>query len=223
MGYRIDNRPVDLAKLKRLKFAPGMKVGDTYRYKNCALRVFKEQEVGMPLETAEYLTEISTGRILLPKHLLFYNNAFKGYTMKLVSNKGAGKRLITTPSIEVIDSIRELEKDVETVSDKKVLLNNLIPGYTLYNGELYVVNPADYSILEQVGREELHKLNAYQLHLLITELIIKDMHKSNEQSETINKMREILRLKDNDESSSSYMKQLLKGQDSIKTLVKKIG
>ena len=223
MGYRIDNKEVDLSGLRQLTFVPTNKAGDVYRYKNSAIRVFREGETPIDKETAEYFTSVYTDRILLPRKLLFYNNAFRGYTMKLVSQRGAGKRIITTPTKDLIECIEALERDVETVSQKKILLNGITPGYSLYNGELYLVNPAGYSILESVSEDKLEQLNEFQLHLLITELIAAELRKNRYLQPTINNVRNLLGLRDNDQSSSSYLKEVIDGQENIKEFVKKIG
>lgn len=222
MGYRLENKDVELSGLRKLTFVPSDKAGDVYRYKNSALRIFKDGESPIDQETAKYLTDISTERILLPRKLLFYNNAFKGYSMKLVSQKGSGKRLITTPKRDLIACVENLEKDIETISRKKVLLNGITPGYTLYNGDIYIVNPAGYTILELENSEKLEQLNEFQLHLLITELISSDLRKAHYPQATINNVKKILSLRDLEEKSSSYLSEVMKGQDSIKELVKKI-
>ena len=71
MGYRLENKDVDLSGIKPLKYVPTKKAGDVYRYKNNVLRIFRENESHIEEETARYLTNISTERILLPKKLLF--------------------------------------------------------------------------------------------------------------------------------------------------------
>ncbi len=222
MGYRLDNKEVDLSGIRKLTYVPTTKAGDVYRYKNTALRIFKDGERVIDQETAKYLSDISTERILLPKKLLFYNNAFKGYTMKLVSQKGAGKKLITTPTRDLINSIEVLEKDIEVLSQKKVLLNDINPGYTLYNGELFLVNPANYSTLEVGDSSTLEQLNAFQLHLLVTELFAGELRKEKYPTPTINELKAMLNLKDNDERTSSYLRELMNGQSNVKELVKKI-
>ena len=161
MGYKLDNKNVDLSGLRQLTFVPSTKAGDVYRYKNDALRIFRDGEEPIDKETARYLTSISTDRIILPKRLLFYNNTFKGYTMKLISQKGAGKRIISTPKIEMIDNIKVLENDIETLSQKKILLNGANPGYTLYNGKLYIVDPSNYRMLEIDSIDTLKQLNQF--------------------------------------------------------------
>ena len=223
MGYRLENKPVDLSGVKKLTFVPSTKAGDVYRYRNYALRIFKDGEKVIDKETAKYLTTISTERILLPKKLLFYNNAFKGYAMKLVSQKGANKKIITTPIDEFIDSVEVLEDDVEAVSQRKVLLNDITPGYTLYNGELYLVNPAKYTTLGIGSPEDIERINKYQLHLLITELISSELNKQNFSQSSIRHLKELMGLRDMDQNTSDYLYDMMGDQRDIKQFVKKIG
>lgn len=223
MGYRLEKKEIDLSRLRKVTFLPNQKAGDVYRYKNYVIRIFKAGEKVIDEETARYLTDISTDRIILPRKLLFYNNAFKGYAMKLVPQKGAGKRIITSPKEEIISCVEALERDIETLSQKKVLLNDINPGYTLYNGKLYLVNPVNYSTLAMGDPFALEKLNRFQLHLLLTELITGELRRAKYSSNTIDYLRELLNLRDNDERSSSYLKDIMEGQSNIKELVKKIG
>lgn len=222
MGYRLENKPVDLSGLRQLTYVPSKKAGNVYRFRNDAIRVFSEGEKPIDEETARYLTSISTERILLPRKLLFYNNAFKGYTMKLVSQRGASKKIITTPKRDLVESVQTLEKDIETISQKKVLLNNTGPGHTLYNGDLYLVDPSKYSILELDSSEGLQNINQFQFHLLLTEMITGEMRRFNFSQATINRMKEIMSLRDNDQTSSDYLSELIDGNADIKQFVKKI-
>jgi len=222
MGYRLENKPVDLGGLRQLTYVPSQKAGDVYRFKNDAIRVFKDGEDVIDEDTARYLTTISTDRVLLPRKLLFYNNAFKGYTMKLVSQKGAGKRIISTPKRELIDAIEVVEEDIYALSQRNVLLSNTGVGHTLYNGELYLVDPSKYRILDLGDSENLEKLNQYHLHLLLSELITTELRKNSFPSSSINHMREIMDLKDNDQSTSDYLSDLIDGQKDIKQFVKKL-
>lgn len=223
MGYRLENKPVDLSGIKKLTYVPSTKAGDVYHYRNYALRIFKDGEKVIDKETAKYLTTISTERILLPKKLLFYNNAFRGYTMKLVSQKGSSKKIISTPIEDFIDSVEVLENDVEAVSQKKVLLNDITPGYTLYNGELYLVNPAKYTTLDIGSAEDIERINKYQLHLLITELISGELNKQNFSQSSIRHMKELMGLRDMDQNTSDYLYEIMGDQKDIKQFVKKIG
>ena len=222
MGYRLENREIELSGLRKLNFVPSTKAGDVYRYKNVALRVFRDGEMPIEEETAKYFTGITTKRILLPRKLLFYNNAFHGYTMKLVSQKGAGKRITTTPKWDLIDNVEVLEEDTETLSQKHILLNGITPGYTLFNGELYIVNPAAHSIFEGGDTRQLNDLNQYQLHLLMTELIASDLRKSGVSQTEIQYMKKLMSAKDPEQYCSDYLREIMAGQNNVRELVKKI-
>ena len=222
MGYRLENKPVELNGIRKLTFVPNMKAGDVYRYRNYALRIFRDGEEAIDEDTARYLTSISTDRIILPRKLLYNNNTFKGYTMKLVSQKGAGKKIITTPKDDFIDCVEVLEADIKELSQKKVLLNAISPGYTLYNGELYLVNPAKYSILE-ADSNNIEKINKFQLHSLIVELISSELNKQDFSQASIKYLKGLMSLRDEDQNTSDFLYGLMGDQKNIKQFVKKIG
>ena len=221
-GYRLENKPVDLSSIKELTFVPSQKAGDVYRFRNYALRVFQAGEKVIDEDTARYLTTITTDRILLPRKLLFYKSSFAGYTMKLVSQKGSGKKIITTPKDEFIDSVEVLEDDIKELSKKKVLLNDIVPQYTLYNGELYLVNPAKYSIFD-ADSNSIERINKFQLHQLITELISRELNKQNFPQYSVKHLKELMNFRDEDQNISDFLYELMGDQKNIKQFIKKIG
>ena len=222
MGYRLDNKDVDISGKRLLKIANGSS-GDVYRYRNNALKIFKQgKETPIDLETAEYLTGISTNRILLPKSLLFYNNTFRGYTYKLVPKKGSSRKIINLPKDELIGNISIIERDVEVLSNKQVLLNGIEPANTIFNGSLYLADPSKYTILDIYSTRELEELNKYQLHLLLTTLMVQELRKSNIDSATERQFKELLEIRDSDDNSSDFLSDIVEGNDSIKQFVKKM-
>lgn len=223
MGYRLDNKDVDLSG-KRLTKIDSLPYGSVYRYKNNALVMFKPgRDNPMDEETATYLTGISTNRFLLPRNLLFYNNAFRGYTYKLVSKKGTGKRMIMLPKNELISNISILERDIEVLSSKSVLLDGIEPINTIFNGSLYLTDPSKYSVLELYETEDLEKLNKFQLHLLLTTIFTLELRKTNIDSSIEKKFKEIMDSKDDIDDTSFFIQDLLEGNDNIKQFVKTIG
>lgn len=222
MGYRLENKDVDLGGLRQLNYVPNKKAGDIYRYKNDVIRIFREGESPIDEDTARYLTGISTDRVLLPKKLLFYNNTFKGYTLKLVSQKGANRKMVGAPKRELIETIGVVEADIDKLSQKKVLLNNTGIDHTLYNGDLFLVDPSKYRILDYGDGESLRRLNQYHLHLLVGEIISTELRKLNFPQASINHMKEIMELRDVDQYPSEYLDSIMGEQKDIKQLVKKL-
>ena len=222
MGYRLDGKDVDIIGKRMTKIGTGT-TGDVYRYRNKALKIFKkEKNPPMDLETAKYLSNISTTNIILPENLLFYNDSFRGYTYKLVSKKGLGKRMITLPKEELIDNIERLESDTETLSNKNVLLNGIDPNNSIFNGSIYLCDPSKYSILEVMSVKELEHLNKYQIHMLLSMMLLQEIRKSNLGGIIERKMKELLELKDIDENTSTYLERVLENSESVKQFVKKI-
>jgi len=222
MGYKLDDKDIKLTGKQWTKIGTGAK-GDVYKYHNMALKVFKEDR-NTPIDfyTADYLSNISTDRILLPQNLLFYNNSFKGYTYKLVSKRGTGQRMIMLPKQDLIQDIRVLEEDIKTLSNKSVLLNGISPENSIFNGELYLVDPTEYRVLEDCSTKELEELNKFQLHLLLTTLISLELRKNNFTSKTEKNVKELFDMREVGENSSRFFSDIIGNNESIKEFVKKI-
>lgn len=221
MIYKIGNRKEDLDGKRIRRIATGSK-GDVYRYRDEAIKLFNpDEELPMTEEVAEYLTKIQTSRILLPRKLVFYQDAFQGYTLRLVQKKGNSRKLIALPGEDLILNSEIIEKDIRTLSDKKVLLNGITPDNVLFNGRLYLTDPAHYKLLELYGTEDLERLNKYQFHVLFTELIAEELKKCNYPQSVVTYMRDLLRVKDVDQPTSEFLKEIIDPKDTIKQMVKK--
>lgn len=222
MGYRLDNKDVDISGKRLTKIGNGG-TGDVYKYRNNALKIFKaEKETPIDIETAEYLTTISTNRVLLPMNLLFYNNTFRGYTYKLVSKRGSGKKITTIPKDELVGNISIIERDIETLSSKQVLLNGIEPSNTIFNGNLYLTDPCQYTKLDSLSTKELEILNKYQFHLLLVTMISSELKKSNISSKLERQVKELLCLRDDNDNTSDFLIDVIDKNDSIKQFVKKL-
>lgn len=218
MGYRLDDKNIKFTG----KLVSTGKTGNVYHYHDMALKEFKDdKKTPIDEETARYLTNISTDRILLPRNLLFYNNKFRGYTYRLI--KGPNKKIITISKKDLIQDIRVLEKDINTLSNESVLLSGVSPENSIFNGELYLTDPSNYTILEDINTPNLEQLNNYQLHLLLVKLITTDLRSIKFATKAkIDAIEAILKGKDLDEESSDFFNDLIGKNDTIKQFVKKI-
>lgn len=221
MGYKINNKDINLNKLQRI--AQG-KRGYVYRYDKNALKVLDDEELDECIdeETARYLTGMRTDRILLPKNLLFYNNTFKGYTLKLISSKPQSKNLISIPKYDFIRNVEELEEDIRLLSAKQVLLNGIDPKNTIFNGSLYLSDPSRYTIFKTTNTENLENLNRYQLYILLQALIVQELRKANVQNDKIESLKDLLEMKETDTECSKYFDEIIDKHSNIKQLVKRI-
>ena len=221
MGFRLDEKEIKLTG-KKLSKIETTKTGDIYRYRNMLLKIFKQnQNPPLEVETAKYLTNIKTDRILLPRNLLFYNYSFRGYTYKLISRKKSS-RMIMLPKEELIDKIQKLENDIEILSKKNILLNEIIPENTIFNGDLYITDPTSYTILDLENTEDLEVLNKYQLHLLLIALFQQEIRKNNFPNKIEKQIKEILEMKDIKEDSSEFIKDIIGKEETMKQFIKKM-
>ena len=221
MGYKLDDKDIKLTGKQWIKIGTGAN-GDVYKYRNMALKVFRDdRKAPIDYYTAEYLTNISTDRILLPENLLFYNNTFKGYTHKLVTKKGT-QRIIMLPKFEFIQNIRILERDIEILSNKNVLLNGVSPDNTIFNGDLYLIDPSEYRVLDTDSHENLESINKYQLHLLLISLMVSELKKNNFSSQVQSEVKELFEMKDNNVNSSDFFSDIINNNDTVKQFVKRM-
>lgn len=230
MGYKLGNRNIDIPGKDVKKIASG-KRGDVYKYRNTVLKVFPKnynREDVIDEENAKYLANISTDYILLPRKILYYNDPkcgideYRGYSLRNLDKKGAKKRLINESSINVINNIKALENDVVLLSKKGVLLNGITPSNTVYNGDIFLADPSRYSVLEEIDFNSLENLNCYQLHLLLSELIVSDAKKEGFNPSTITKIKDLFSIKDDNEKSSEFFTDILEDEANIKQFIKKL-
>lgn len=222
MGYKLDSKEIKLTE-KQLTRLGNSSNGHTYKFQDVALKIFdRPEESNEALETAKYLKNISTDRILLPRQILYFNNKYKGFSRKLLSKKGQGKRIITERTEDFIRDVELIESDNRILSKKKILLDGVNPHNTHYNGNLYLTDPSKYSQLDLYSTEDLELLNKYQLHLLFTELIIADLKKSGFNNSQLAEVKSLLSSKEEDVDSSEFFESIFQEEPTIKQFIKKM-
>ena len=227
MVYKLDDETVELNEYKKLPLIAKGKNGNVYCYGNSALKIFNDtKNPPISKETASYLASIDTSRILLPRKLLFYEDAFAGYSLKLVQKKSNVKKLINSAKDSLIENIDMLEKDISKISKKKILLSGMTPENVKYNGKLYISDPSKYTLLDLPSSgdldDNLEKINDFQLYVLLIELFSDELRKVNFTPSSIRRMKQIFALKDSDQKISTYLNDIIDGQGALKEIVKKI-
>ena len=75
--------------------------------------------------------------------------------------------------------------------------------------------------MKDYADEKLERLNKYQFHVLFTELISAELKKCNYSPAVSSYIRDLLRMKDVDQLTSEYLKEIIDPEDTIKQIVKK--
>ena len=220
MGYYLGNSKINIKGLKRIYSS---ETGDVYKYKSDALRIFKDEK-NPPLDenTADLLMGTSTDRILLPKNLLFYNNSFRGFSFRLIPRQGKGRRLIMLPKDELIGNIALIERDIEKLSNRSILLDGIKPENTFFNGDLFLIDPSKYSILDNCDSRSLEPINKAQIHLLITELMAYELRDKISDKHLEKELKNMMSFREADEDTSAFISDMLGDSDSVKQFLKKL-
>lgn len=222
MNYSLENKRIKLNKVNII--GSGVN-GNVYRYKNLAIKIFTNGEITEGLidsKTCRDLCNISTDSILLPKNLVFYKEKiFSGYTLQLVNT-------IRTHSIVkwdkkcFIDSIESLEEDVLRLSNKGVLLDGILPENVIISDRLYLIDPSKYSFVDKQYCHGLYDLNNYQIHLLLSKLVLISLKKNDITSAKLQKLKKVLLSKESDRLSSKFFDELIGKEKNIYSYVKKM-
>lgn len=142
-----------------------------FKYNNDVIKIFKKDYKleHISKKTIEYLKGIGTKRILMPTGFIKdVDNNLIGYKMKYVS----GNRSIDEDYVEdFFNELTIIKDDIETLSDKGVRLLDINKSNTIYNGGLYMVDPGNYRIGENMPNENIKAWNYNKINILVDELI----------------------------------------------------
>ena len=157
----------------------------------------------------------------MPNKLLYSNDNFCGYTIRSVNKNGRYNKIISTPRDQILDSIFSVEEEIKYISDKRVLLHDLDLEDVIYNGELFIINPDKYLVLNS-NSDLIYDTNILELNSLLSRLISKELNSENVIKKNIVRFNNILKDKDIYTSNCDYLDDLLSKEDNIKCLVKKM-
>ena len=236
MKYQINNEFITPDIIRKLKLIKSGKTGKVYKWKNNKiLKIFSknqpENKCPMDLETAEILSKINSESryIILPLDLVFNKNDYekknlKGYVCQNIDKKG-NKNITKMSKRKLIENIQEIEDDIELLSSKNILLDGLNAENTIFNGYLYISDPANYIKFEE---ESVRNINMKLFQQLLIDLTTRDLRKLKVSKTKIEQVAELLYLKDDEVLNSIYLKDILDTPtytddiDNILTLTKKL-
>ena len=236
MKYQINNEFITPDIIRKLKLIKSGKTGKVYKWKNNQmLKIFtinqSKDDIQMDLETAEILSKINTKSryIILPIDLVFNKNDYKknnlkGYTRLYIKRKG-NSNITKIPKGKLLENIQGIEEDIELLSSKNILLDGLNMQNTIFNDKLYISDPVRYIKMEE---ESVRNINMKLFQQLLIDLTTRDLKMMRVSKQKIERIAELLWLKDDEVLNSIYLKDLLDTPiytndiDNILTLTKKL-
>lgn len=143
----LNGKKVHIYPLLLKKLGKG-KEGRVYEYKGMALKLYYYYtsitgRIG--LKECEYLKQIDTKRIVLPKDILQdekYN--FYGYISELIIP--SKEDLYQINKAKFLNELYALRKEIEILSQNYIRVNDWIPENFMYDGMFHFVDPGEYQI-----------------------------------------------------------------------------
>lgn len=236
MKYQINNEFITPDIIRKLKLIKSGKTGKVYKWKNNQiLKIFtinqSKDDIQMDLETAEILSKINTKSryIILPIDLVFNKNDYKknnlkGYTSLYIKRKG-NSNITKIPKGKLLENIQGIEEDIELLSSKNILLDGLNMQNTIFNDKLYISDPIRYIKMKE---ESVRNINMKLFQQLLIDLTMRDLKMMRVSKQKIERIAELLWIKDDEVLNSIYLKDLLDTPiytndiDNILTLTKKL-
>lgn len=222
MEYSLENKKINLNKANIIGYG---KTGNVYKYKNLALKIFPNGNIPYGLmdgETCHDLGNINTNSILLPKNIVYYKKkVFSGYSLKPL-NDNKNRNIAKMDKDIFVGNVELLEEDILTLSNKGVLLDGILPENVIFSDRIYLTDPSKYSFVDKRFSSGLYDLNNYQMHLLLTKLVLSSLKKSDITTKDLKRMKAILLSKNDKELSSYFFDNLIGNEKNIYTYVKKM-
>ncbi len=225
MGFTLNKKNINVGKKIKLS---SDSLSDVYMVnRGIALRIYKDnidKSLVLSKDDCEYLSNLRSDRILLPKKLLYKNNNYCGYSFRLLNRSPGKEKMISTDMEDFISDIEMLEEDIDLLSRKRVLLDGITPSNIVYSDGLYLTDASQFKVLdvEEFDYKSLRKLNDYQVQLLIESMIVSELRKEGITNSQINDFIGLLEDRDTDLKQSKYYTKLFEYSDNIRQFVKRI-
>lgn len=171
-------------------------------------------------ETKNRLEKINPQRIILPLKPLYADGKYMGYNFRLPEKDSTNHKIIDQDIVNLVEELMVVEKNIDVLSDEKVLLNDIKPYNVTYNGKIFINNPDSFAILDKI---KTNYLNYEQFHILMTDIILNELSKDNVALEDMAIVEDKLRDKMPGIPTSIVVGEKFGNDSTIKEYVKKLG
>ena len=187
MKILIDDDYLEFSSFELLK----MRLGSgfeavVYGYNDEALKIYRLCSIKLRLdeEDAIRLSKLSaTRRVLLPQRIIRNPDTlkFKGYTTKLLP-KEEPLGIFNMQMRQFLSEISLIRDDVVELANQGVMVTDFNIGNTVYNGEIYLVDPGSFQVQREKTtkylRNEFVRWNMMNLNWFIRNFFVKGVRLS---------------------------------------------
>lgn len=205
-------------ELNRMYIGQGIE-GTVYKYKDMAIKIYKNycfRHRANESDCQKMIT-IPTKRIILPRGLVYDENGhFAGYYHEYI--KWSNDHYFDNTIEQLLEKIESLDKDVDTVSQNHLELNDLLPVNFCYDGYFNFIDPGSYRFTKSSYPDQLRRNDQIMLKFFIVYLFAssaglneREMDYLDDYFSKYNNIMELLEgIKEKDLTVSEYTRSLVK-------------
>lgn len=128
------------------------------------------------MERFKYFLDYQNSSILFPFDFIYDNKRFYGYVTKRAIGDTLGNAFSGCNLEKLYEHSIDVEKNIEFVSEGKILMHDLHSDNVIYDGNLIqIIDPDEYGIRESYTKEEIKAINFKYYRTLISHLFIANI------------------------------------------------
>ena len=155
--------------------------GDVYKFRigneTFALKVFYNFELPILSDYQKQL-DIDIDSYISPKRLMYVNDEFKGYIMRLCKGKDLEKRRLNISVDEFAESTVKLMEDTEKLSKINYSIFDTYISNVMYDDGFKMIDMDNYRYEENKTYDEIIRINNRRLNQMLSEIFIKNANLS---------------------------------------------
>ncbi len=141
--------------------------------------VFKQFNTHLSISDVErfkYFLNFENESILFPFDFIYDDKKFYGYVTKRAIGDTLSESFSSSNLEKLSTNSIKVEKNIELVSEGKIVMHDLHSDNVIYDGNLVqVIDPDEYGIRDGYTVEEIKEINFKYYRILISNLFIRNM------------------------------------------------
>lgn len=135
-----------------------------------------QKKIILNKDSIEKMKSIKTERILLPtSEITDQKNNLIGYKMKYIKNLGSDS-FFTLEKESLRKETELIRKDIENLSDKKVVIEDLLDENTSYHNGLYIIDPGAFRFDDSIDINQAYGINIDLINNYLIFEVIRNYH-----------------------------------------------
>lgn len=135
-----------------------------------------QKKIILNKDSIEKMKNIKTERILLPtSEITDQQNNLLGYKMKYINNLGIDS-FFKLERKELRKENELIRKDIEELSDKKIIMEDLLDENTSYNKGLYIIDPGAFRFDNSIDINQAYGINIDLINNYLIFEVIRNYH-----------------------------------------------